>query len=218
MIGDFALQRQHMVEALRKAGIRNTRVLSALASVPRENFVDQALHHLAYADCALPIAMEQSISQPLMVAVMTQALRLTGRERVLEIGTGSGYQTAVLSRLTAHVYSVERYETLAYQAVQRIAQLAVQNVSCYIGDGSSGWLAQAPYDRILVTAAAPELPSLLLEQLAPGGMLVIPIGSQQRQELQVYQRLPWGVHKRSLGGCVFVPLIGQQGWQEREKG
>ncbi|HJT59987.1 MAG TPA: protein-L-isoaspartate(D-aspartate) O-methyltransferase, partial [Ktedonobacteraceae bacterium] len=169
---------------------------------------------LAYADRALPIAMGQTISQPLMVALMTQALQLGGHERVLEIGTGSGYQTAILSQLAAQVYSIERYPQLAYLAAKRLSQRGVQNVSVYVGDGSLGWPHSAPYDRILVTAAAPELPLQLLTQLVRWGIMVIPIGSQERQELFVVHRAPWGPEMRSLGACVFVPLIGAEGWSE----
>jgi protein-L-isoaspartate(D-aspartate) O-methyltransferase len=158
--------------------------------------------------------MGQTISQPLMVAMMTQALQLSGKERVLEIGTGSGYQTAVLAHLATQVYSIERHQKLAYQAAQHLTQLGLQNVSIYVGDGSLGWPNAAPYDRILVTAAAPEVPSLLVEQLVSGGLLVIPVGSHERQDLLVVQRTPWGSEIRSLGGCVFVPLVGEKGWSE----
>ena len=169
---------------------------------------------MAYSDCALPIAMGQTISQPMMVALMTQALQLSGKERVLEIGTGSGYQTAILARLAAHVYSVERFQQLAYHAARRLMQLAITNISLYVGDGSLGWPDAAPYDRILVAAAAPEVPQQLVDQLVTWGILVIPVGSQQRQELLVVHRAPWGPEIRSLGGCVFVPLVGEKGWSE----
>ncbi len=212
---DFVLQRQQLVAALYRAGVRDTRVLTAMANVPREQFIDPSLLQEAYSDRALPINMGQTISQPLMVAVMTQALRLNGRERVLEIGTGSGYQTAILSRLVEHIYSVERYEQLAYQAALHLSQLHVQNVSVFVGDGSLGWSDAAPYDRILVTAAAPIVSSHLVSQLVEGGILVIPVGSQQRQNLQVVQRVPGGIHVQSLGSCVFVPLVGEAGWSEK---
>lgn len=214
MTEDLGIQRQQMVEALRKTGVHDERVLSVIASTPRESFLDEAQSSLAYADRALPIAMGQTISQPLMVALMTQALQLSGHERVLEIGTGSGYQTAILSQLAAQVYSIERYPQLAYLAAKRLSQRGVQNVSVYVGDGSLGWPDSAPYDRILVTAAAPELPLQLLTQLVRWGIMVIPIGSQERQELFVVHRAPWGPEMRSLGACVFVPLIGAEGWSE----
>ncbi|HLZ60549.1 MAG TPA: protein-L-isoaspartate(D-aspartate) O-methyltransferase [Ktedonosporobacter sp.] len=214
MSHDFAIQRQQLVASLCHAGIHDSRVLDAIASIPREGFVDEMLHKLAYADRALPISRGQTISQPLMVAVMTQALQLTGQERVLEIGTGSGYQTAILARLSAFVYSVERYQELTYQAALHLSQLALWNVSLYIGDGSAGWPAEAPYDRILVTAAAPNVPAQLLNQLVMGGMLVIPVGSQERQDLLVIRRLSYGTQVQSLGNCIFVPLIGEEGWRE----
>lgn len=214
MTHDPAQQRKQLVEALYKIGVRDTRVLAAMASIPRERFIDESFQKLAYDDRALPINMGQTISQPLMVAIMTQALQLRGGERVLEIGTGSGYQTALLARLAGHVYSVERYQQLAWQAATHLIQLGIENVSLFVGDGSLGWPDAAPYDRILVTAAAPEVPAQLLAQLAPEGRLVIPVGSHERQDLQVILRGPEGTHVQSLGTCVFVPLIGEAGWHE----
>jgi protein-L-isoaspartate(D-aspartate) O-methyltransferase len=144
---------------------------------------------------------------------MTQALQLTGSERVLEVGTGSGYQTAILSRLASYIYSVERYTDLAYLAAFHLHQLGIQNVSIYISDGSLGWPDAAPYDRMVVTAAAPAVPRQLIDQLVVGGLLVIPVGGPERQELQVVQRVEDGMRIQSLGDCVFVPLIGEEGWQ-----
>ncbi|MEO8973151.1 MAG: protein-L-isoaspartate(D-aspartate) O-methyltransferase [Ktedonobacteraceae bacterium] len=214
MFANLDEQRQQLIVSLRKMGIRDERVLEAIATVPREIFIDEAQRNMAYADRALPINMGQTISQPLMVATMTQALQLSGKERVLEIGTGSGYQTAILSQLVAYVFSIERYEQLALRAVRCLAQLELANVSVYVGDGSLGWPESAPYDRILVTAAAPEVPDYLVEQLVEWGMLVIPVGSHERQELLVVHRAPWGKEIRSLGNCVFVPLVGEGGWHE----
>jgi protein-L-isoaspartate(D-aspartate) O-methyltransferase len=214
MAEDLGIQRQQMIEALRKSGVHDERLLSVIASTPRELFVDEAQARLAYEDRALPIAMGQTISQPLMVALMTQALQLRGHERVLEIGTGSGYQTAILAQLAAHIYSVERFPQLAYTAAKRLSQLGVQNVSIFVGDGSLGRPESAPYDRILVTAAAPEIPMHLLAQLVNWGILVIPVGSQERQELLVVHHAPWGPEIRSLGTCVFVPLVGAKGWNK----
>jgi protein-L-isoaspartate(D-aspartate) O-methyltransferase len=214
MANDIETQRQQLIFELRNAGFRDERILSVIATTPRELFIDDAQRKVAYSDCALPIAMGQTISQPLMVALMTQALQLSGKERVLEIGTGSGYQTAILARLAAHVYSIERFQQLAFQAARRLMQLAITNASLYVGDGSLGWAAAAPYDRILVTAAAPEVPQQLVDQLVTWGILVIPVGGHQRQELLVVHRAPWGPEIRSLGGCVFVPLIGEKGWSE----
>ena len=214
MTQDMGAQRQQLIASLRKAGLQDEPILTAIATIPREFFVDEAQRDMAYADRALPIGMGQTISQPLMVALMTRALQLSGRERVLEIGTGSGYQTAILSHLAAHVYSIERHQQLAYQAAQRLLQLELCNVSLYVSDGSLGWPDAAPYERILVTAAAPEIPIQLLDQLVTWGMLVIPVGSQERQDLLVVHRAPWGPEVRSLGSCVFVPLVGEKGWNE----
>lgn len=214
MARDIEAQRQQLITSLRKAGLQDESVLTAVADTPREFFVDEAQRNMAYADCALPIGMGQTISQPLMVALMTRALQLSGKERVLEIGTGSGYQTAILARLAAHVYSIERHQQLSYQAAQRLLQLELCNVSLYVSDGSLGWPDAAPYDRILVTAAAPEIPAQLVDQLVTWGMLVIPVGGQERQDLLVVHRAPWGPEIRSLGSCVFVPLVGEKGWQE----
>lgn len=214
MTHDIDARHRQLITSLRNAGVSDERILAVIAATPRELFVDQSQRDIAYADRALPIGMGQTISQPLMVAMMTQALQLSGKERVLEIGTGSGYQTAILAHLAAHVYSIERHQKLAYQAAQHLMQLGLQNVSIYVGDGSLGWPIAAPYDRILVTAAAPEVPSLLVEQLVSGGLLVIPVGSHERQDLLVVQRTPSGAEIRSLGGCVFVPLIGEKGWSE----
>jgi protein-L-isoaspartate(D-aspartate) O-methyltransferase len=210
---DFEKKRQQLLESLRDAGIRDNRVLAAMAAIPREFFVDETQYTLAYDDRALPIDMGQSISQPLMVATMTQALQLRGEERVLEIGTGSGYQTAILGRLAGHVYSVERIQQLACTALKRVSKLGVGNVTIYIGDGSLGWPEQAPYDRIIVTAAAPEVPARLFDQLVSWGMMVIPVGKPDRQELLMVHRAPWGPEVHSLGGCLFVPLLGEAGWR-----
>lgn len=212
-------QRELLLQALVQAGVTDTRVLDVLAATPRERFVDELHYERAYENKALPIDMGQTISQPLMVAVMTQALHLMGTERVLEIGTGSGYQTAILSQLAGYVYSVERHPRLAYTAASHLTPGYAHNVSVYVGDGSLGWPAAAPYDRILVTAAAPEVPRLLVEQLAVDGRLIIPIGSRDRQDLRLItrERSLWGgsvIHETSLGACVFVPLVGQQGWKE----
>lgn len=213
MTDDIEAQRQQLIASLRKARVHDERLLEVIATTPRELFIPQQQRDMAYADCALPIDMGQTISQPLMVAVMTQALQLKGQECVLEIGTGSGYQTAILARLAAHVYSVERHQQLSYQAAKHLERLDLHNISLYVGDGTLGWPDDAPYDRILVTAAAPALPVHLLDQLVPWGMLVIPVGSKERQDLLVVHRAPWGPEVRSLGACVFVPLVGEKGWQ-----
>lgn len=215
MDSQLASQRQQLLTSLRAAGISDARVLGALAAIPRELFIENAFRSSAYEDRALGIDCGQTISQPLMVAVMTQALQLQGCERVLEIGTGSGYQTAILASLAAHVYSVERYQHLAFQAAYRLQQLHCSNVSIYVGDGSLGWPDQAPYDRILVTAAAPTIPTRLLLQLVRDGILVVPVGERDHQELLFIRRTLGRPEMQSLGGCLFVPLIGAEGWGER---
>lgn len=214
MTHDLEIQRQQLVESLRIHSIHDERVLGAIAGIPRELFLHEAQYGMAYEDRALSIGMGQTISQPLIVATMTQALQLRGNERVLEIGTGSGYQTAILSRLAAYVYSVERIQQLACLAAKRLAKLNLSNVSIYVGDGTLGWPDQAPYDRILVTAAAPEVSEQLYMQLVPWGKMVIPVGGYEHQELLVVDRAPWGPETRSLGGVIFVPLVGAEGWSE----
>ena len=207
-------QRKHLIESLSKNGITDERVLTAVAETPRELFLHETQMKVAYEDRALSIGMGQTISQPLIVATMTQALQLEGTERILEIGTGSGYQTAILARLARYVYSIERIQQLAYHAFKRLEKLGCTNVSVLIGDGSLGCPEKAPYERILVTAAAPQIPAHLSNQLGLWGKMVIPVGGQERQELFVVQHTPWGPQKRPLGGCVFVPLVGAAGWNE----
>lgn len=206
---------QQLIASLRHAGVYDERVLAALATTPREQFVESSLQTVAYEDRALGIGLGQTISQPLMVAVMTQALRLGGSERVLEIGTGSGYQTAILARLCSYVYSLERYAQLAYQAAGRLQKLGLTNVSIYVGDGSLGWPAEAPYERILVTAASPIIPDRLLLQLVYGGILVVPVGTREHQDLLAIRRTRGQPEIENLGGCLFVPLVGADGWQEQ---
>jgi protein-L-isoaspartate(D-aspartate) O-methyltransferase len=215
MDSQLASQRQQLLASLRDTGICDKRVLGALATIPRELFIEHAFRSAAYEDRALGIDCGQTISQPLMVAVMTQALHLQGCERVLEIGTGSGYQTAVLASLAAYVYSIERYQHLASRALYRLQQLQFSNVSISVGDGSLGWPEQAPYDRILVTAAAPAIPARLLLQLVRDGILVVPVGERDHQELLVIRRTSGLPEIQSLGGCLFVPLIGAEGWEEQ---
>lgn len=213
MTDSFVEQRRQLIASLRHAGIYDTSVLQAIASVPREQFVSEGLRGMAYANRALPLSLGQTISQPLMVALMTQALCLTGRERVLEIGTGSGYQTAILGRLAASVYTIERHEELITPVTNRLVALGISNVMLLVGDGSLGWPEAAPYDRILVTAGAPAIPNPLLYQLICHGILVIPVGRTNLQELQVVQKGTETLHIQSLGQCMFVPLVGEAGWQ-----
>lgn len=194
---------------LKRRGIRDRRVLAAIERVPRERFVPADLEDDAYADRALAIDCGQTISQPYMVALMTEALALTGSENVLEIGTGSGYQAAVLAELTARVVSIERHAELSQQAERRLAALGYRNRCCVVGDGTLGWPQEAPYDRILVTAAAPSCPPALIEQLADGGVLVIPVGGEGEQELERWVKQSGELTRTRLAACRFVPLIGE---------
>jgi protein-L-isoaspartate(D-aspartate) O-methyltransferase len=202
-----------MVERLRNGGIRDSRVLAALGSVPRHRLVPEALRHRAYDESALPIGEGQTISAPLVVAAMSQALVLRGDETVLEIGTGSAYQAAVLSRLGERVISIERVPRLASRARSALDALEISNVLVFLGDGSRGWPSEAPYDAIVVTAAAHAVPQPLLEQLAPGGRLVGPFGERDEQVLLRITRRPDGEFEREqLGRCRFVDLVGEHGW------
>ena len=205
---------QMVMRQLAERGVHDTRVLAAMGRLPRERFLPSDVQHLAYADSALPIAEQQTISQPFMVAVMTEAARLTGAERVLEVGTGSGYQAAVLGLLARQVISIERHPFLAERAAALLRDLGFRNLDVVIGDGSRGWPAGAPYDAIVVTAGAPVVPESLLGQLAPGGRLVIPVGGAKEQTLLRLTResRDGTVKREELMPCVFVPLIGAQGW------
>ncbi len=198
-------------------GIRDERVLAAMRTVPRHIFVDQAFASQAYTDFPLPIGEKQTISQPYMVAFMSESLALTGSERVLEIGSGSGYQSAVLSMLASRVYSVERLTTLAARSRTNLDRLHCSNVVVKLGDGTTGWAEEAPFDAIVAAAASPQVPAALVSQLATGGRLVIPVGTEQEQKLLRITRRPGGVSTEVLGGCRFVKLIGRDGWQAVKK-
>jgi protein-L-isoaspartate(D-aspartate) O-methyltransferase len=202
-------------EQLVARGIRDARVLDAMRRVPREAFVPEASQALAYTDGALPIRSGQTISQPFMVAVMTEALRLRGAERVLEIGTGSGYQAAILAELASEVITIERRPELADAARTTIRSLGYTNVDVIVGDGTLGLAARAPFDRILVTAGAPRVPEALTQQLsADGGRLVIPVGSSKQQWLRVISRDGDRLDESTRDECVFVPLVGKDAWPE----
>jgi protein-L-isoaspartate(D-aspartate) O-methyltransferase len=214
---ELAKLRDEMVRyQLAARGIRQPGVLRAMGEVPREAFVPGDLAHLAYADMPLPIGQEQTISQPYIVALMTEALELTPEARVLEIGTGSGYAAAVLSRIAAEVYTVERHEALARQALDRYLRLGYDNIHVLHGDGTLGWPEHAPYDGIVVTAGGPQVPEPLLSQLDIGGHLVIPVGSTLLTQdlVRVTRTVEDKYHRESLGGVRFVPLVGEAGWQE----
>jgi protein-L-isoaspartate(D-aspartate) O-methyltransferase len=197
-----------VVEQLADRGITSSAVLSAMGRVPRERFVPIEFLAEAYSDRALPIDCQQTISQPYIVALMTQALELSGRESVLEIGTGSGYQTAVLAELAAKVVSVERHAELSKEAGRILQALGYKNVTLVVGDGTLGWPAGASYDRIIVTAAAAKLPEPLFAQLREGGILVIPIGTAESQALVAIRKVAGRPEVTELSGCRFVPLIG----------
>jgi protein-L-isoaspartate(D-aspartate) O-methyltransferase len=202
-------------EQLVARGIRDQRVLDAMRRVPREAFVPEESQALAYADRALPIQGGQTISQPFMVAVMTESLTLQGPERVLEIGTGSGYQAAILAELALEVITIERRPELADAARTRIRSLGYTNVDVLVGDGTLGLAARAPFDRILVTAGAPRVPEALAQQLSPrGGRLVIPVGSSEQQWLRVISREGDRLDETTRDACVFVPLVGEDAWPE----
>jgi protein-L-isoaspartate(D-aspartate) O-methyltransferase len=208
-------ERNEMVDLdILRRDVQDERVLAAMRRVPRHVFVPEEQRARAYLDTPLPIGCNQTISQPYIVAYMTQALELRGPEKVLEIGTGSGYQTAILAELAAEVYSIERWEELSRQAGRTLAALGYTNIHLRVGDGSLGWPEAAPFDAILVTAAAPEVPMALKEQLADGGRLVLPVGDPRFQELLQIRRSGLLFHRRGLGGCAFVPLIGEQGWDQ----
>lgn len=196
-----------VAQQLSRRGIRDQRVLGAMGRVPREVFVADGLADEAYADSALPIDCEQTISQPVIVAMMTEALQLSGGERVLEIGTGSGYQAAILAELAAAVYSVERHAELSRQASERLRRLGYRNVLLKTGDGALGWPEEAPFDRIIITAAAEECPSALWQQLAEGGVLVGPFGPPSEQALYEMHKIGGQPQSKVLTGCRFVPLL-----------
>jgi len=211
----FAVLRAEMVEKqIRRRGISSPRVLEAMLAVPRHEFVPQASLADAYADKPLPIGESQTISQPYIVASMTAALALAGAERVLEVGAGCGYQAAVLSRLAADVYTIESRLRLALAARERLERLGYSNVHVHAGDGTLGLVECAPFDAILVTAAAPSPPAPLVEQLAEGGRLVIPVGPSDYQELLLIHKFSGQTLQRVLEECRFVPLVGRHGWRE----
>jgi protein-L-isoaspartate(D-aspartate) O-methyltransferase len=217
-VDEFAAARRAMVEdQVRRRGIASPRVLEAMLSIPRHEFVPAEFQADAYADKPLPIGEGQTISQPFMVGAMTAALELTGSERVLEIGTGSGYQAAVLSMLAQEVISIESHTSLALAAQERLERLGYANVHVHNGDGSLGFADSAPYDAILITAAAPEIPPLLASQLCDGARLVIPVGSQENQELLQARKVGDVLHTRALFDCKFVPLLGRYGWRRPDR-
>lgn len=212
---DFARAREKMVqEQIIARDVADLRVIAALRKVPRHLFVDAGLLSRAYDDSALPIGEKQTLSQPYMAARMTEALALSGTEKALEIGTGSGYQTALLAELCFNVFSVEKIRALSRQARALLDRLEYHNCALHVGDGSIGWSEHAPYDAIIVTAGAPNLPKPLLEQMALGGRLVIPVGDTKNQKLLRVTRDSAGFHQEELEDCRFVKLVGKYGWRD----
>jgi protein-L-isoaspartate(D-aspartate) O-methyltransferase len=213
----YKKQRLRMVESqLRSRGIRDERVLQAMLKIPRHLFVDEWLRDRAYSDNPLPIGDKQTISQPYIVALMTEALELRGHEKVLEIGTGSGYQAAVLAELADRVCSIERIAAIASRGRTLLESLNYFNVLIWVGDGTYGWREESPFDAIIVTAGAPEVPKVYKEQLAVGGRLIIPVGDLHTQSLLKFTRLSEDINDmkvEDLGGCRFVSLIGEHGWK-----
>ena len=204
---DFQHEKARLIMTLRGMGVVEADVLSAMERVPRELFVPTALSQHAYENASLPISLEQTISQPYIVARMTAALELTGRERVLEIGTGSGYQAAILSFLCRRVYSIERLRPLLVEAENRFRKLRITNVTSKFGDGAKGWPEGAPFDRVILTCAPPEIPATLLNQLKTGGIMVAPEGRDREQSLVVIRRTEEGFERRELLPVRFVPLV-----------
>jgi protein-L-isoaspartate(D-aspartate) O-methyltransferase len=206
--------RSRLVETLQRKGVRDLSVLRAIRMVPRHLFVPESVRHRAYDDVALPIGSGQTISQPYVQARYLELIGLTGQEKVLEIGTGSGYQTALLSLVASMVFSVERVAGLAQSARAALAAAGIRNVTVLVGDGTLGWRPFAPYDAILVSAASPEVPAPLVSQLAPGGRMVIPLGDRSSQTLTLVERQGDGVRTSTIADVRFVPLVGEFGFQE----
>jgi len=206
--------RTRLVETLQRKGVRDLTVLRAIRMVPRHLFVPESVRHRAYDDVALPIANGQTISQPYVQARYLELINLSGQEKVLEIGTGSGYQTALLSLVASMVFSVERVAGLAQSARAALTAAGVRNVTVLVGDGTLGWRPFAPYDAILVSAASPEVPAPLVDQLAPGGRMVIPLGDRSSQTLTLVERHADGLRSSTVADVRFVPLVGEFGFQE----
>ncbi len=214
---DFNRLRDVMVEEqLIPRGIRDARVLGAMRKVPRHLFLDESMWYRAYDDMALPIGEGQTMSQPYMVAIMTELLDLNGEEKVLEIGTGSGYQGAVLAELAREVYSIERIPLLSERAMKSLRGLGYENIHFRVGDGTVGWPEMGPFDRIMVTAGTPEIPQPLIEQLSEGGIVVAPVGDRFSQQLVKGEKHKKKIAKEYFTPCVFVPLVGEHGWKSPE--
>jgi len=211
---DFSKAREEMINyQIKGRGIKDERVIWAMSVIPREKFVQAGDEREAYIDSPLPIGMGQTISQPYMVALMTECLSLKGNEKVLEIGTGSGYQAAILSKLAKEVYTIERFEVLAQRAEKIFQELDLKNIKVIVGDGTTGLEEYSPYDGIIVTAGAPEIPKILVEELVEEGRIVIPVGNSFFQDLLRGIKRKEKLEVQNFGGCVFVPLVGKYGWK-----
>ena len=210
----FERQRRQLIEAIREKGIDDLEILRAFDITPRHLFLPESVQHRAYEDAPVPIGFGQTASQPSLQALYLQILQLQPNDRVLEIGTGSGFQTALLAQLAGHVYSVERIRELSQRARTVIDSMRLSNVALMVGDGTIGWSKYAPYDAILVTAGAPNVPAALVDQLAMGGRMLIPIGGRDQQVLTLVTRTAEGVESRDVAGVVFVPLLGRFGWPQ----
>ncbi len=213
-----SVARERLARKLSEQGIHNPQVLEAVRTVPRHLFVDGGFSHRAYEDTTLPIDQNQTISQPYIVALMTQLLDIQPNMKVLEIGTGSGYQTAILSQFTKRLFTIERIKELSFKARKLFDQLNLKNVVAKYGDGTQGWEAYAPFDRIIVTAGAPVVPQALLNQLAPEGKLLIPTGEREQQRLELYHHRTTRIERQLFNDVLFVPLIGREGWRDAEDG
>lgn len=212
--GYYVARKRMVDEQIVFRGVKDPRVIRVMSKIPRHLFVPAGLRDQAYCDYPVNIGDEQTISQPLIVAMMTELLELKGSEKVLEIGTGSGYQATILAGLCRHVYTIERIKTLANRARKVLYDIGVTNFSLRIGDGTVGWPEEAPFDGILVTAGAPDIPKAYMEQLAEGGRLVIPVGDQVSQQLIVARKIGGAIEERVVTGCRFVKLIGECGWKD----
>jgi protein-L-isoaspartate(D-aspartate) O-methyltransferase len=214
VIDRYVNQRRNLIERLQERGIRDLEILRAFDMVARHEFLPDAVRHRAYEDAPIPIGYGQTASQPSLQALYMQILQLQPEDKVLEIGTGSGFQTAVLAQLVDRVYSVERLRPLAIRAREALDRLRVSNVAVLVGDGTIGWSRYSPYDAILVAAGGPEIPEPLLDQLAIGGRMLIPVGELDAQRLMLVQRTPHGVNYEEVADVTFVPLLGRFGWNE----
>ncbi len=212
---DYEILRKRMVqEQLIPRGIKNPTVLNVFSKIERHKFIPESLRSSAYADFPLSIGEGQTISQPYIVALMTECLDLTGKEKVLEIGTGSGYQTAILAELAGEVYSIERFEVLTERAQTLLSELGYKNIKIKVGDGTLGWKEAAPFDRIIIAAASPKIPLPLIEQLADSGKLILPLGESLAQVLTLVEKKEGKLKSMDICGCVFVPLVGKHGWSK----